>query len=651
MTMPTFRKLFFSFLLFISIIFLPVLSSQAQPPEVSTPLENKLFKGSIDEITAFIGQQQAEIEQIIIEIDKTADKNTGQKIQGSATAVKDLFQGLSLQNKILLTELSRTLSGALKQPTIEGPPYSIQNFDKIIAFQRQVSIQQTENSKRFALLQSRLISLKESAVGQLSEYAKLMKTDADNHLLLYERYGKLLNLQSEYALLKIKKPKLEKRLTELSESKKIAATWVKDAFTNIKVTPEDINQAQKLQDKRQSLFKSKTEATSAEYQQLNSRVLIYEARLDAALTKLDATKENNLKESLRAEKERIELILDALKLRIHLINQTRLNCEIKILKSNFRLQWLKNYELEGEQNRLTDFIKEWSPEIDKLERKQEATTTSISTVTLARSSLTHKLVTIHNQKDAAKTPQLREALATLTRQADKVNENIDKLILALSENDQDIRNAKREIEQIIDLSNFAISRSERIRTWSALYLAGFQERVQSVIYYPLFSIGTSAITLHIILKIVLLLFAGVVCIRLLRRQVARLLEKKMGMSIGAINSITTLGYYISLLLGTLIILSTAGLDLSQLSIILGALGVGIGFGLQTITNNFISGIILLTEQSIKVGDYVHLGDGLVGEVKKMTIRTTIVHTVEGEDIIVPNSDFISNRVNTWTYGD
>ncbi|MEA3545377.1 MAG: mechanosensitive ion channel, partial [Thermodesulfobacteriota bacterium] len=123
------------------------------------------------------------------------------------------------------------------------------------------------------------------------------------------------------------------------------------------------------------------------------------------------------------------------------------------------------------------------------------------------------------------------------------------------------------------------------------------------------------------------------------------------MSSGAINSITTLGYYACLLIGTLIILSSAGLDLSQLSIILGALGVGIGFGLQAITNNFISGIILLTEQTIKVSDYVHLGDGVVGEVKKMSIRTTTVRTVEGEDIIVPNSDFISTRVNTWTYDD
>ncbi len=641
-------------MLLISLIFVLTLHCAAQLlPEVNTPLENSLYQGSAEEVTAFVTQRQKQISDIIVDIDKSTDKETGKDIENSATAVKDLFQGLSLQYKSLLKELARTTSTGLNKPSVSGPPYDIEGFDEIISFQRQTSRQLADGSKKFALLTSRLTSLKESAVGQLSEYAKLLKTDSEKHLLLYEKYGKILNLQCEYALLQIKKPKLEELLANLHENKKSTTAWVKEAFAELKITPEDIKKAQKFRDERQTLFKEATDTTSAEHQDLNRRVLIYEAQLDEALARLEASATENNPERERAniEKERIELILDALKLRIHLINQKRLNCEIKILKSNFRLQWLNNYEFEGEKKRLTDFIKEWSQETDKLTRKQEAITTSISEVTLARANLTQKLVNILSKKTAAKTPQLKKTLASLARQAGKVNENIDKLIMALSENDQTLRNAKREFEQILDLTSFAISRSERIRTWSAVNLAGIQEQILTTIYYPLFSIGTSTVTLSIILKIIFLLFLGVAFLRLLRRTIARLLEKRLGMSVGAINSITTLGYYISLLIGTLIILSTAGLDLSQLSIILGALGVGIGFGLQTITNNFFSGIILLTEQSVKVGDYVNLGDGLVGEVKKMAIRATVVRTVEGEDIIVPNSDFISTRVNTWTYGD
>jgi len=647
------KRCFCGTTLLLSLIFTLVLNCGAQPPEVSNPLENRLYQGTGEEITAFITQRQKQIEEVINNIDKSADKEAGKDIENSATAVKDLFLGLFLQYKSLLKEISRTTSTTLNRPSVTGPPYDIEGFDKIISFQRQTSRQLADSSKEFALLQSRLTSLKESVVGQLSEYAKLLKTDSEKHLLLYDKYGKIINLQGEYALLQIKKPKLEEQLSNLHENKKSAAAWVKEAFTELKIMPEDIKKAQTLRDEHQTLFKEATDTTSAEHQDLNRRVLIYEAQLDKALARLEAseTENNPEREMLSIEKERIELILDALKLRIQLINQKRLNCEIKILKSNFRLQWLSNYENGIEQEQLTDFIREWSQEAEKLSLKKENSTTSISEVTLARSNVTQKQVTIRNKESAAPTAQLREALAALGRQASKVNENIDSLILALSENDQALRNAKREIEQILDLTRLTISPSERIRTWSALQLADIQEQVLTIIYYPLFSIGTSTITLSIILKVIFLLFLGVAFLRLLRRTIARLLEKRLGMSVGAINSITTLSYYISLLIGTLIILSTAGLDLSQLSIILGALGVGIGFGLQTITSNFFSGIILLTEQTVKVGDYINLGEGLIGKVKKMAIRATVVRTVEGEDIIVPNSDFISNRVSTWTYGD
>ncbi|MBU3983522.1 MAG: mechanosensitive ion channel, partial [Proteobacteria bacterium] len=123
------------------------------------------------------------------------------------------------------------------------------------------------------------------------------------------------------------------------------------------------------------------------------------------------------------------------------------------------------------------------------------------------------------------------------------------------------------------------------------------------------------------------------------------------MTPGAVHSMTTLVYYAAFVLGILIILSTIGFNVSQLGIIFGALSVGVGFGLQTIANNFISGIILLTEQPIQVGDYVELQEGTTGEVKKISIRATIVRTFDGEDVIVPNSELVTNRVNTWSYED
>ena len=99
--------------------------------------------------------------------------------------------------------------------------------------------------------------------------------------------------------------------------------------------------------------------------------------------------------------------------------------------------------------------------------------------------------------------------------------------------------------------------------------------------------------------------------------------------------------------GLLIFLQSAGLNLSSLAVVGGAIGVGVGFGLQNIFNNFVSGLILLVERPIKMGDRVQVGD-LLGDVVRIGARSTWVRTNDGIIIIVPNSEFISNSVTNWT---
>lgn len=104
-------------------------------------------------------------------------------------------------------------------------------------------------------------------------------------------------------------------------------------------------------------------------------------------------------------------------------------------------------------------------------------------------------------------------------------------------------------------------------------------------------------------------------------------------------------------LGTFMTLSVLGFSFDKLAIIVGALGVGIGFGLQSIVNNFVSGIIILFEKSLRVGDFIELPNGLLGEVREINIRSTLIRTLDNADILVPNSDFITNQVNNWTLND
>ncbi len=177
------------------------------------------------------------------------------------------------------------------------------------------------------------------------------------------------------------------------------------------------------------------------------------------------------------------------------------------------------------------------------------------------------------------------------------------------------------------------------------------EFLKRILTYPLWQVGEVTFTLLGFLKLLLVLGLGVFLLRYLRRRAEKLLTKRFHLTPSLVNSMTTLIYYALLVILLLVALSSAGLNLNQVGLIFGALGVGIGFGLQTITSNFISGIILLTEGSLRVGDLVELEDGTLGVVKEINMRSTVLRTFDGQDLIVPNSEFISKRISTWTYED
>jgi small-conductance mechanosensitive channel len=110
----------------------------------------------------------------------------------------------------------------------------------------------------------------------------------------------------------------------------------------------------------------------------------------------------------------------------------------------------------------------------------------------------------------------------------------------------------------------------------------------------------------------------------------------------------TLSYYAVLALGLVGILQATGLDLSFFTVLTGAIGIGVGFGMQTVFSNFVSGIIILLEKPIKLGDRIEVGD-VSGNILNISVRATTIVTNDNISIIVPNSDFISKQVINWSY--
>jgi small-conductance mechanosensitive channel len=191
---------------------------------------------------------------------------------------------------------------------------------------------------------------------------------------------------------------------------------------------------------------------------------------------------------------------------------------------------------------------------------------------------------------------------------------------------------------------------EKILEFKKSKIGEFFEFIHEILSIKLFSIGESSLTIGLlftlIFSVILLLFISEWVKKLL---VNRIL-KKYHLEKGTRQSVGTIVKYILIIAGLFSILQTNGIDLSAFGILAGSLGVGIGFGLQNITNNFISGLIILFEQPIKVGDRIEVGD-ITGDVIKISARSTTVVTNDNISVIIPNSQFIDGQVINWSHND
>lgn len=161
------------------------------------------------------------------------------------------------------------------------------------------------------------------------------------------------------------------------------------------------------------------------------------------------------------------------------------------------------------------------------------------------------------------------------------------------------------------------------------------------------TLGNTKISIRLLLSAALVLYLSYWISRLLQTIMLYTVMPRQNIEHGIQLSIIRLIHYAIMLIGFLLALGTLGFSLTNLTVIGGALGIGIGFGLQAIVNNFASGLILLFERPIKVGDTIAIGEEL-GEVKELGLRATVVQTFDDAEIVVPNSDLVTGQVVNWT---
>jgi potassium-dependent mechanosensitive channel len=162
--------------------------------------------------------------------------------------------------------------------------------------------------------------------------------------------------------------------------------------------------------------------------------------------------------------------------------------------------------------------------------------------------------------------------------------------------------------------------------------------------------GAVTVTIGGIALFVAAVYLAMWVARVVRLLLAEDVLPRMSLPRGVDNSIATLSYYALIMLGLLAALAVVGFKVSELAFIFGALGVGIGFGLQGVVNNFVSGLILMFERPVKPGDVVEVG-GTTGTVREIGIRATTVRTFEGAEVVVPNGALLSDKLVNWTLTD
>jgi len=165
-----------------------------------------------------------------------------------------------------------------------------------------------------------------------------------------------------------------------------------------------------------------------------------------------------------------------------------------------------------------------------------------------------------------------------------------------------------------------------------------------------FEVGGLSISLSTVFLAIGLFFLGYTVTVAIRSWLNNRFLPTTRLDIGIANSISTVFGYIGFILAAILAVSAAGFDMSNLAIVAGALSVGVGFGLQSIVNNFVSGLILLAERPIKAGDWISAG-GSEGTVKRISVRSTEIETFDRATVIVPNSNLITDTVTNWTHGN
>lgn len=195
-----------------------------------------------------------------------------------------------------------------------------------------------------------------------------------------------------------------------------------------------------------------------------------------------------------------------------------------------------------------------------------------------------------------------------------------------------------------------LGRSNLEDSWLQLssFVSNSYETLHTLLATSLFEINEAPVTFMGLLRLLIIIFISWVLSRTARGAIDHFSSQRPSVSPSSIYALSRVLHYLILSIGVVIGLSSIGVDFTKFALMASALSIGIGFGLQALVSNFVAGLIILFEKSLKVGDFVELESGITGEVMEINMRSTLITTNDNIDILVPNSEFINKNVTNWT---
>ncbi len=277
-------------------------------------------------------------------------------------------------------------------------------------------------------------------------------------------------------------------------------------------------------------------------------------------------------------------------------------------------------------------------------------------------------------KDANNTIELGEQIKEL-KEAEKTTKAIEAeehfIIFSKALKDRDIDIVQKE-KKALDILYDSIYTSNIVRELDTLLLrlqkhylgtlqtikGSLKEEFKDTIYtiwekinQPILTIGETKIsTIKLSLAFLIFIF-GFLIGKIYKLSIKRVTKTTHNITPSTQMLLANLGYYLIVIISFFVMLNILGISLSSIALVAGALSVGIGFGLQNIVSNFVSGLILMFERSLKIGDFIEFNSGIRGHVSDIRMRSTTITTNDNIDVIVPNQDLIQNHVINWTMND